>query len=247
MSNFIILVPFILIVIIFFLIYGMKNPNKVMKSKTNKVLIRIKRSTHFKILLAFIVLLIGLTIAVEIIVPRSQSATPIPKVDGPFYEFENSVYSLEDQIMNGEETDSALLFEKRTHLAEDTLTIERHNEQLDGPYVYIERKSENDGTIEEALYKPILIVDDYNFSEKLDVTVPIWAGNLVTFPESIKVDIEHTNFQETTMLNQLTTKRFQASISMGHGSMSRPLIVHLKVPKDLKIIDPWDEVFYIDE
>lgn len=244
MSNFGILIPFILLASIIILIYGMKKPNKMMKSKTNKVSFRMNRSTHFKILLAFIALLVVLAVTVEVFEPRRQTAAPLVKVES---DYGMGIYSVGNQIMNGEKADSAFFLEKRVHLAGDTLTIKRSDEPFEGPTVYIERKRENDGTIEEFLYKPLLTVDDYDFSDKLEVVMPVWAENTVTFPKSLKPDIEHTNFQEATILKQLTTTRFQASISMRHGSTSIPLVVHLKVPMDLEIIDPSGEIIFIDE
>lgn len=249
MSITVILIPFIVIALIFILIYGMNKPNKMMKSKTNKIVFRMNRNTHSKTLLVFIALLIVLTITVELMDTRSKSVESTPKLDVPFYEFENSVHSLEEQIMNSEKTDPALLMEKRTHLAGETLTIHRNGEPFDGPYVYIERKSENDQTIEEFIYKPILIVDDYDLSDMLEavIPVPVWSEYSVTFPEIKHFDITLANFQEATILKQLTKDRSHASVSMGYGSTSRPHIVHLIVPKDLEVIDLSEELNFVDK
>lgn len=247
MNIIIILIPLMILVGISIMILVMNKPKKMMKPKNNRTLSPFKRATHFRITLAFIAFLVVITIGVEMMNFKNQSAPPTQKVETPFHEFEDRVYALEEQIMNGEEPDPYLLLEKRTQLIGDTLTIERPQIEFDVPYVYVERKSENDGTIEEALYKPILIVDDHNFSDQLNYALPVWSKNTVTFPDFKKANIVQRNFQESTMLNQFTSKRSQESISTGYGSMSRSLIVHLKVPKDLEIVDPFDLVFYIDE
>lgn len=245
MNAVLVFIPIIVVTFIFFLLLGSKKPNRMMKSKSASALFRINRSTHYKIVVAFIALLLVLTITIEIMEPQMQKTTPAQTVDA---DFSNMIESLDGQIFNRETIDPSIILEKRTHFAGKTLTIHRNDELFDRPYIYIERKPDNDDTIEEFLYKPILIVDDLNFSDKVNVTKPKWTEDTVTFRKVLQTNIERINFEDASMLKQLTTMRFQPSISMGYGSMSSLPVVHLKVPKDLKIIaEDEDELIFIDE
>lgn len=235
------LIPFVLLILIIILISQLRKPNKMMKSK--KVTIRINRRTHFKLLFSFIGLLLVLTVTVELMGFWKKSATPMPNADPSF---EEMAYSIGSQIMNREKVDPTFLFEKRTHPAGETLTIHRNDEEHYGTSIYIERRSDNDKTIEEFLYRPLLFVDGYDFSQAVNVARPIWAVGSMTIPEPLKSDFTYVSFHEAAFLSQLT-KNKSNDIS-GFGSSSSSPIIHLKIPKDLKIIDTReDELIFIDE
>ena len=144
-----------------------------------------------------------------------------------------SLIQLITKSLNHEAIDPALLLEKRIHPAGQTLTIQWENDQIpDGPspFIYIERKESGDQTIEEFLYKPLLIVDNYDFSNSIVVAKPVWAENKMTIPKKqINGTTNATFFYDATLLQQLTKNRHLQS--SGYSSEYRSLIIHLKIPQ----------------
>ena len=185
------LIPILLIVIILALGYHAMKPKNQKRSA-----FVISRSTHYKLLAFFIAFLILATVLTEIFISKIDSATPLEKIEYHSNEYLNSI---DNQIVNHEAVDPTLLLEKRIHPAGQTLTIQWENDQYPGngptPFIYIERKEAGDQTIEEFLYKPILIVDDYDFSNSIDVPKPIWTENKLTIPQhSINETLNATFF-----------------------------------------------------
>ena len=237
------LIPILLIVII--LILG----NYALKPKNQKRgAFVICRRTHYKLLAFFIVFLILATVLTEIFISKINSATPLETVEFSHDDYFNSI---DNQIVNHEAVDPTLLLEKRIHPAGQTLTIEWENDQYPGdgptPFIYIERKESGDQTIEEFLYKPILIVDNYNFSNSIDVTKPIWTTNKLTIPhQSINETMNAILFYDAALLQQLTKNR-QHQSTVGYSSEFRSLIIHLKIPANLEIVDTNEDfLFFVD-
>lgn len=245
MNLTLVILPIILLLI--FLTFRMNKPNKMMKSNTKKFAFRISKAAQFKILIGFLGLLLLLTAIGEFVGAGKQSVDPAPKADA---DYERLIDSIDGQISNREEVDPTLLVEKRTHPVGETLTIhnkEQYEDYFDGPIIYIERKSGNDQTIEEFVYKQLLIVDGYDFSDKIHVTMPIWARDSMTLPENPRYDITYTTFQEASLLEQLTDTK--SSNNQGYDSISSSPIIHLKIPENLQIISEYEEeqIIYIDE
>lgn len=244
--NFTLLVILIIMLPTFLIIRTIK-PKKMMKSHTKKATFRISKPTHFKILLGFLGLLVFLTAIGEFVNPGKQSAKPAPVAD-PNYEL--LFDSIADQIFNREEVDPSLLVEKRTHPIGQTLTIYNKVENEDyfeGPLIYIERKSDNDQIIEEFVYKPLLVVDGYDFGQKFPITLPIWTEDTMTFKDNTRYDITYTTFQEAILLDQLTKSK--STNHQGYGTPLSLPVIHLKIPKDLEIINEYQEeqLIFIDE
>ncbi|QUW21071.1 hypothetical protein JSQ81_14800 [Sporosarcina sp. Marseille-Q4063] len=233
------LVPIILIVVILILSYRM------VKRKNQKSTIVIGRNTHFNLLAFFLAVLFVATIFTEVFYSKINSATP-PKEVGNDY---NEYYSIEDEIYNRRAIDPDLILENRTHPAGKTLTIQWGHDPYHGysPVVYIERKQSGDQTIEEFIYKPLFIVDEYDFSNSLDIAKPVWTENKMTFPKKPVSDTTiATFFYDAALLQQLTKNRqFQPD---GYSfSENRVLIIHLKIPADLKIVDTNEDfLFFVD-
>ena len=239
------IIPIILFLI--FLIFRMNKPNKMMKSNTRKFTFRISKAAHFKLLIGFLGLLLLLTAIGEFVGVGRQLLEPAPKADA---KLEQLFDSISDQIFNREAVDPSLLFEKRTHPVGETLTIhnkEQNEDYFEGPTIYIERKIGNDQTIEEFVYKPLLIVNGYDFSNKANVMMAIWTGDTMTLSENSSDDITYTTFQEVTFLNQLTKNK--SYYTGGNDSIFSSPIIHLKIPKDLEVINEYEEeqLIYIDE
>ncbi|MCZ2260322.1 hypothetical protein [Sporosarcina sp. G11-34] len=240
----------LIVLVSVFLFLRISKSNEMMKSSTKKFAVRINKSTHFKILLGFLGLLLILTAIGEFVYDGKSSADPAPKADADYMQLLDSMDSIDNQIINSEEVDPTLLVEKRTHSTGETLTIysqEKYVDHFEGPVVYIERKSGNDKTIEEFIYKPLLVTDGYDFTQKVPIWMPIWEGDIMTLPKSPGYDITYTIFQEATALDQLT--KFKSNSYQGYDSTYRPSVIHLKIPENLKIINEYEEeqLIYIDE
>jgi hypothetical protein len=70
----------------------------------------------------------------------------------------------------------------------------------------------------------------------MDVTIPIWTDNKMTIPEKpINEKTIATFFYDANLLQQLMKNRILQD--NGHFSEYRGLIIHLKIPADLEIID----------
>ena len=231
----------IFIILIGILIYRLRKPS------TKPSSFSITRRTHFVVLSMFIALLVLLTIIAELMEPHKAIDSPFSTMTpSPFVE--EPELSLDYKISNGEAVDSSLILEKRTHPAGKTLTIQRNHPSYEGPYVYVERKSGSDQTIEEILYKPFLSVNDYDLSDTVNVTKPVWTADTVMLSAGYSYQLTYVTFNDANLLNQLTQAGFQIDRGHSYGSTSRPLIMHLIVPEDLEIIDTHgDESIYFIE
>ncbi len=226
------------------LILQMSRPKKIMNSNTKKFSIRISKAAHFKISIAFIVLLLVLSVFGEFLGAGKKAATPAPKADAAY---EQLLSLIDNQIMNGESIDPKLIAEKRTHQVGDTLFIQSKDEEFyETATIYIERKSGNDQTVEEFIYKPLLIVNGYDFSREFNLTLPLWEEDKMTLQKQKNYDVTYTTFQESIILNQLG--KFKSSADTGYDSAIRMPIIHLKVPENLEIISDYEnQLIFTDE
>lgn len=232
-------VLFIIIVLLSILLFiGLRN---VVKRK--KTMIHITSKFHYTVISIFVILLLVTTIIVEWFYPSSKASHLPPKSDVDLYNYP----SPSDSILNGETPDESHLIAKRTHEIGDTLTIGYLPDVYGEPEIWVERKDVNDGTIEEFVYKQLFTVDEYDFSNEIDVTLPEWQKDSVTFLQQPTFTFEFVSFSNSTILNQLIEEKNNDAFPDMYGSTSGPAIVHLIVPKDLEIIDPLDSVQFIDE
>lgn len=242
MSLMFLLLPLLLGSVVAYLFF---KPRIVGESKTRNFFFKLNILAHFKLLIAFMGVLILLTIAAEFITPKNSVVTLPPKAEP---NFEEDMYLIEEQIMNRQKVDDAMLFEKRTHPAGDALVIRQDENFFTHGQIYIERKNNDDQTIEEFIYKPALLMnDEYDFSDIVQVTLPVWTDNIVSFPTNKSV-INFVSFREAPALAQFTTISHQQTMLDGYSSLARLPIIHLIVPEDLAIItDDEDYLIFIDE
>ena len=239
--NNITLVPILFIVVIVIFSYQM------MKRKNQKSAIIIGRNTHFKILACYIAVLFTTLVFAEIFYSKINSASPPKKVE---YHHGQDHNSIDNQIMNHEPIDPDALIEKRTHPAGQTLSIQWAYDPYEdnSPFIYIERKQTGDQTIEEFIYKPLLIVEEYDFSNALDIAKPVWTDDTMTFPKSPVSDTTiATFFYDAALVQQLTKNPQFQTDDYSYSSEYRSLIIHLKIPADLKIVDTDEDfLFFVD-
>lgn len=162
---------------------------------------------------------------------------------------ENEFYLVDELIREGnlESVDTSLIIDKRTHAIGNTLSLKwQSNEMNFQSSILIERKTQNDGMIEETLLKPRLMVNELDYSDQMKYTLPKWNDNEVTFTTPPPTKIEVISYGDAFLLNQFSERaplgnRFQSSTSS-------QVTVHLLVPKDL-IINTDDNLYieYINE
>lgn len=212
------------------------------RSKRQRTIFNVTSKVHFTILKSFIVLLLIMTIAVELFYPSSEASHLPPKATE--HAFRDSVFN---DIIDGHKPDSSRLIEKRTHEVGDNLTIEQIPYGNELPNLLIERKEVNDGVIEEFIYEPIFIFNDYNFSSIISVSLPEWQEDTLTFLEDPVLAFEFVSFETTAALNQFISEEDTQYFSNNFSSSFGSPVIHLLVPKDLEIIDPNDQVIFVDE
>lgn len=211
--------------IIWYFLQGRKKPTRQLNKKWTYVF-----------LVTYAVILIIAAISVELV--DSKSFTTQPKAKSNEY-----LNLLTSAIQNGdiESIDSSNILDKRTQIIGDILLMNAQGYEINSTII-VERKSENDGLIEETLIKPLLLLDDYDFSNQLKYKIPEWTTDSVTFLEPPLTEITYTTYQEAYLLSQFTHTSRQRNNS--HHTSERQIAVHLLVPKDLIITA--DEHLYIN-
>lgn len=222
---------FVIIVIVFL--------NRFGKPVTKQTNIRLSRKFHYSLLITYIAIVLILSIIAEVMetTNHAQLVEPTSK----------TYINFGEAIHNGDEVDPSQIIDIRTHSVGKSLTILN---TFDVASVYIERKSVNDGKIEEIIYKPMLYVNkygkEYDFSEKVSVIKPKWENDTVSFSANPYFVVKYVSYHDASLVNQLTKTGFQDS--SGYGSTSRSLVVRLIVPKDLVIdLTNADNIEFINE
>lgn len=141
--------------------------------------------------------------------------------------------------------DPSLVIDKRTHTVGDWLALELVENNSDMNMIIIERKEVNDGVIEETIIRPLLLVNGFDFSDRVQYTKPQWDEDRVTFPLPSATDIKISIYQDSFVLTQFTRKKQEYFGSF--NTLSRQIAVHLLIPKDLQLeIDDNLYVKYIE-
>lgn len=213
---------FLIVVILYFL-----KPTKRLKRQMN-------RKMTYVFFAAYVVILLVATIATIFIEAPSSAETYNTISDEEVDQMEQNFF---DNLLGNDSSsiDPSFVLESRTHQAEETLRLK--NAAYDGfdelPSIYIERKDEDDGVIEEHIYKPLLIVNQIDFSDRVHIELPRWDRNEVVFYSPIETEITYASFQDAHLLSQFTDNQPENHASF--SSVSRQIIVHLLVPPSTKI------------
>ncbi|WP_186668057.1 hypothetical protein [Sporosarcina sp. BP05] len=212
--------------IIWYFLQGRKKSTRQMTKKWTYVF-----------LATYAAILIIATIAVELVDTTSLNGQPEA-------ESNENLNLITNAIQNGDigSIDSSKILNKRTQTIGKTLQMNAQGNDIHSTII-VERKSENDGLIEETLIKPLLLLGDYDFSNQLNYKIPEWTTDSVTFLEPPLTEITYTTYQEAYLLSQFTHTSRQRNNS--HHTSERQIAVHLLVPKDLIITA--DERLYINE
>lgn len=199
------------------------------KSTVKQPMIGFNSRKHFSFLIGYIVFLLVVLMTAEIVGKHYQSLSASEKLTIADYNELNY-----DHHLSIGEVDAAInasqLIEKRVHPAGDTLTIRN---TYDDALIYIERKSDNDGIIEELIFKPTLLVNEHNFSDKVLVEKPVWRDVIITIRSQPISHIRYARFYDSVLLNQLTQTKLRSSSNPGYAT--RQLVIYLIVPENTKI------------
>ena len=223
------LIPFLVIgILIWFFLRSNKRPKR-----------RMNRKSTYVFLAAYVAILLSATLTVELVDTKFKAGQP--KAGSS-----EEVDFLENAVQNGDikSIDSSKIIDKRTHAVGKTLSITSRDN--DNTTIIVERKSGNDGLIEETIVKPLFLMGDFDFSDQVNYTKPIWEGNKVVFPTPPLTEITYTSYNDAYLLRQFT--RIPRQDNFSHHSQSRQIAVHLLVPKNL-IITADDHLYinYINE
>ena len=214
------LLPIVLIIILFYILFR-KN-----KSTVKQTVIIFNSRKHFAITIGYIVFLLAILVTAEIVGQHYQSLPASDKLTSADFTV--------DHLLSVGEVDEAInasqLIEKRTHPAGDTLTIRN---TYDEAYIYIERKSTDDDLIEELLFKPTLLINEHNFSDKVHVEKPVWRDDIMTIRPQPITDIRYARFYDSVLLNQITQIKLRSSSNPSY--VTRNLVVYLRVPEGVEI------------
>lgn len=195
---------------------------------------------HYTIVFGFIALLFVMTIIVEVLFPNSEIRHFPPNENT----FDNVI--VESSILDGNPIDESQLLTKRTHEIDDQLTINHYNTEYIETDIWIERKEVNDGIVEEYITKPLYMVNDYDLSNEIDVTLPEWQGHTMTFLKQPTFEFEFAYYTDSFILNQFTDEKNYDLLS-SFSSSGRLITIHLIVPKDLKIDGDLHYINFIEE
>src|SRR5690606_30642208 len=109
---------------------------------------------HFALIIGYIVFLFAVLVTTEIVERLYQPHASI--ADPNEFNYDLSIGDIEEAVH------SSQFLEKRTHQADDTLTIQN---EYDGASLFVERRSNLEGIIEEFIFKPMLLINKRDFSD----------------------------------------------------------------------------------
>lgn len=148
---------------------------------------------------------------------------------------------LYERLMNKEDIEERYVSNKETYaLSGQELEIRSQDYYSNGFSIMFEKIPDLEGEIEVILYKGILSVEQFDFSEEL-------PSPSITFYDGI-LEVEQPAYYEKRIA--FTTPEFpfaqfsgQRSTMQGYGHSSSNAIIYVKVPEDVEVI--WNEEFMI--
>lgn len=217
------------------------------KGFIRKGILAFNRKFHFWAAFGFIGLLLIMTILAEVLYPTSQVSKAPPKMDNHFPYSLKAYNAISDDVIEGKKVDSSLLVASRTHEVGDQLEIMHRGEFYDFPMIYIERSDTASNTVEEYVYKPYMFVNDYDYTEQLNLHLPTWQDDTMTIVDMVDFQLNLVSFSDASLFKQFTSAGLGTVFSGGVGSSSASPIIHLIVPEDVEVIAPFDDVMFVED
>ncbi|ARD48297.1 hypothetical protein [Sporosarcina sp. P33] len=199
---------------------------------------RLRKTFHRNIVVGYLaLLLIGLVVAE--VMERTVEQHALPKVLP-----NNSEFDLYTAITEGKPIPERLVLAERSHEVQDTLLVSAFTSAT----IFIERTPGNGNTIAETVYSPELMVsigdetdEYYDFTEQLEVALPIWENGSMSVPKQPANRIQYTFYHDSNIVNQFTGEKTHGYTS---GSMSGAMMIHLAVPESITLNLPETENEY---
>ncbi|AMM93193.1 hypothetical protein UP17_12270 [Peribacillus simplex] len=189
--------------------------------------------THWLLFIYIGVLLLG-TAFVPFIIDDSMSQKGMEKV----VDTDRELSDLYSNLNKGEidQVDAKYLMKERNFSNHQNKTIKVKSSNSDGSQILVERKTNNDDTIEAFIFGNGLIIDGYDFSRKLkpyhlELTDDTLTINLLQ-QQDINLIITKADFP----IRQFTGE------SIINPSFSTDQVVYLRIPNNLELIAD-DHVF----
>ncbi|MGG3495570.1 hypothetical protein ABES08_07125 [Peribacillus simplex] len=189
--------------------------------------------THWLLFIYISVLLLG-TAFVPFIIDDSMSQKGMDKV----VDTDRELSDLYSNLNKGEidQVDAEYLMKERNFSNYQNQTIRVKSSNGDGSQIFVERKTNNDDTIEAFIFGNGLIIDGYDFSRKLK------PYHLELMDDTLTI-----NLPQQQDINLIITKadfpiRQFTGESILNPSFSTDQVVYLRIPNNLELIAD-DHVF----
>jgi hypothetical protein len=126
----------------------------------------------------------------------------------------------------------------------ETLTVASQSDEYLETQIVVERKKDNDGKIEAVYYSTRSMVNDMDFTDRINPPGLKLADDILMVSNPIKVKLKYIQFQNVFSVNQFTGEDtfFEHSTSY-HGQS----ILYIRIPNNLELINNETiNIYYID-
>ncbi|WP_075620235.1 hypothetical protein [Paenisporosarcina indica] len=212
------------------LIVTMSIAIKVMKNENSKIRAIFKlNSTSTKwLLIGYIVILGGFTIAAAFISPSEPS---YEKVAADKIEQFNDVYLNLSQGNEGDVATSLIEEQWSKELESNTFKIVNDNIYSMPLTVFIERIENTDRKVVASLYKGLHVINDYEVRDYMDDIKLEWTAEKLTIMEKKNLPISMSFFQYDFLFKQLKEERDNTFSDMSNQGP----ILYLKIPDSVNL------------
>lgn len=194
------------------------------------------RKTHFTWMKVYFVLLLASLVFAELL-EWNRTDTHMPKIATE----EEVEFNLYEAITHHLPIPNDMIVERRTHETNGHLTIRVESEM---GLVLIERTQEKGTLIEETIFKPLLVANDYDLSNQLQFNKPLWQDGTMRVPKQPMNELQYVSYYDSIMLNLFTKERNKHFDSW--GSSSQLMMIHLRIPESVTIDADEDVVEYVN-
>jgi hypothetical protein len=119
----------------------------------------------------------------------------------------------------------------------ETLTLAGENDEYLETQVIVERKKDKDGKIEAIYYSTRTVVDNIDFTERIDSPGLELADDILMVSNPKKVALKYIQFLNVFSVNQFTK---EDTFFEHHTSYHGQSILYLRIPNNLELVDKSD-------
>jgi membrane protein implicated in regulation of membrane protease activity len=209
---------------------------KNMKTAVNKGGKYVYSTRIIWIVSGYIVLLL-LSMGVEAILP-AKAVSEEKIVDSK--ELDQESIDLYDAAIEGRiaETDRAFIRKEwNIDYEGETLTFASQNDEYLETQIVVERKQDNEGRIEATYYSTRSIVNNMDYTEKINPPGLELADDILMVSNPKKLKLKYIQFQNVFSVNQFTK---EDTFFEHHTSYHGQSILYLRIPSNLELVDKSD-------